>query len=375
MSTGTGDLETTINKIRQRFAYPVELVRRSDRDLPPPMVDRLDRGEAVYQRGRILVAMTNADRLMEFGPLPQFAGPTLRDVLIGLGSVFLLVAVAIAFLLRPIARQFRTVERTAIAITSGDLSARIDGGKKRSLPIVTAFNEMADRVESLLRSQRELLQAVSHELRTPLARIKFATELVRSAKDDQTRQKRIDSIDDATDQLNSLVGELLDYTRHDSGGEAVEQQVFNVHELIEEIVQIQAPLHCDIGFEIGQSDRQQEIDTNRAALHRAIGNLISNAGKYARSRVVIDVSTDEGAVVIAIADDGAGISGKDQELIFEPFKRLQANKQPGTGLGLALVRRICQRLGGEVSVGESELGGARFVIRLTKVKGQPQSHG
>ncbi len=362
---GEANLARTLETIQMRFAYPVNLVSRAERPMNETMTERLDQGEVVLHRGKIAVALTDTDLLVELGPLPQFAGPNRGDVLLGLGSVLLLAAAAIAILLRPITRQFRSVERTALAIADGDFSARIDEGKrKRVLPLVVAFNTMAGRVESLIRSQKELLQAVSHELRTPLARIKFATELVRSAKDNESRSGRADAIDDATDQLDSLVGELLDYTRYDQGGEPAEPKRFVLNDLIVEVLGIYRPLHPNIHFQFTPTPEPTELNAYRAGLQRAIGNLVSNAGKYAGSQVALSVRCDAHSCEISVDDDGSGISEEDRDSVFEPFKRLQSGSQPGTGLGLALVRRICRRLGGEVIAESSELGGARFIVRL-----------
>ncbi|WP_442506427.1 HAMP domain-containing sensor histidine kinase [Novipirellula sp. SH528] len=362
---GREHLDQTLQTVRNRFAYPVNIIERSDRPMSPRMTARVDAGEPVFHRGKMDVAITGTDLLVELGPLPQFAGPSRSDVLLGLGSVFLLAAGAIAFLLRPIATQLRNVEKTALAIADGDLSARISKGKRRrELPIVGAFNSMADRVESLLRSQKELLQAVSHELRTPLARIKFATELVRSADDDAKREKRIDSIDEATDKLDALVGELLDYTRYDAGAESKRRESISLDDLMGEAIELHSPLYPGIRFTTTGCSDSPEIYTYRAGLLRAVGNLVSNAGKYAKSEVHVSVHKSDEQWCIHVEDDGEGIAEVDRESVFEPFKRLAAGSHPGTGLGLALVRRICQRLGGDVSVAPSALGGARFTITV-----------
>lgn len=369
LAGGASNFTTTLAVIQQRFAYPVNIVKRSERTLHAKTKLRVDNGEPVLHGGRMIAAITGTDLLVELGPLRQFVGPSGNNVLIALASVFLLLAIAIAVLLRPILTQFRTVERAALAIADGDLSARInDGGRQSGLPIVDAFNSMADRIESLLRSQKELLQAVSHELRTPLARIKFATELVRSADTEEKREQRIDSIDEATDKLDDLVGELLDYTRYDAGTETSIRERVMVDNLITEAIELHAPLYPSIQFKTAVMPSAMELFTYRAGLLRAVSNLISNGGKYAKSEVLISVWAREGQTSIEVDDDGDGIASPDRESVFEPFKRLAIGSQPGTGLGLALVRRICSRLGGDVSVDESSLGGAKFTILLPDQK-------
>ena len=364
IESGDKNFEQTLAEVRSRFAYPVNVVDRSDRPLSPELTTRIDQGEAVLYFDRMLVAIPDTQWLVDLGPLPQFAGPTQRDVLVGLGSVLLLAAGAIAILLRPIARQFRTVEKTALAIADGDLTARIDEKPRRGLPIVSAFNKMADRVETLLRSQNELLQAVSHELRTPLARIKFATELVRSADEEEQREVRIDRIDEATDKLDDLVGELLDYMRLDEDVDVAPNQTVSVDGLVAEAIALYSPLNGDVQFRFAASSPEVVVTTCQSDLLRAIGNIVGNAAKYAKSQVEIAVAKQNGQVNITVDDDGAGIPESNRTEVFEPFKRLAKEKQPGAGLGLAIVRRICRRLDGEVSVGTSPLGGARFEIRL-----------
>ena len=91
---------------------------------------------------------------------------------------------------------------------------QIDERRIRSAkPLAQAFNDMANRTEALVRTQRELLQAVSHELRTPLSRMRFAIDLIETAKTDAERRQRLDSLDMATEELDELVGELLSYVR------------------------------------------------------------------------------------------------------------------------------------------------------------------
>ncbi|EMB17964.1 ATP-binding protein [Rhodopirellula europaea] len=362
---GLQKLDETVANVQARFDYPVTVVDRSQRKLSDTVLQRLDDGEAVLSGDNIEVALTGTSLLVELGPLPRFAGPRRSDILLGLGSVFLLVAIAIAILMRPIASQLRSVERTALAIADGDFSARIkDTRRRRSFPIVDAFNTMAERVESLLSSQKELLQAVSHEFRTPLARIKFATELVRSADSDEKRNQRVDSIDEATDKLDDLVAELLNYTRTDEQSQIAPRERVSAHKIAMEAISQHAPLHPDIKFDEPKDSNDIDLVTYEAGLVRALGNLIGNAGKYAESKVRVSIENESNRVRFLVEDDGPGIPEADRKSVFDPFHRLSGDSQPGTGLGLALVRRICRRLGGRVTIDDSPLGGAAFLIDL-----------
>ena len=190
---GAEEFLETMEYLQSRFDYPSRVVTRTDRTFSGTEIKRLDRGEVVLAHfGRLETAIPNSEYLVELGPLPEFDRPSQTELTFALGIVFLMTAAGIAILLRPLIVQLRGVERTALAIAGGDLSARIDYERFRhGAALAGAFNAMADRVESLLRSQRELLQTVSHELRTPLARIKFATELIQTADNADIRKQRL----------------------------------------------------------------------------------------------------------------------------------------------------------------------------------------
>ncbi|QDV46267.1 Sensor protein RstB [Stieleria neptunia] len=402
---GEDEFSETMEYLENQFDYPIRVVTRDERPMDQASTDRLDRGESILYYDRLETAIPDTPFLVELGPLPRFDEPSQAELSFALGGVFLLTAIGIAILLHPVSKQLRGVEKTALAIAGGDLGARIDYGRFRhSGPLAEAFNTMADRVEKLLRSQRELLQTVSHELRTPLARIRFATELIETADDDHQRKQRLTAIEAATDQLDALVGELLTYVRLDaqySEPDSVsnKMETFDVRELVDELIELHGPLYRKIEFrnaiamsgsdlsgsdlagsdlsgsdlsgsDLAGSDLSgSDLSGDRAAISRAIGNLISNAGKYAASTVIVSAADSDHGLCIRIDDDGRGIAPEDREAVFEPFQRLAGGTdpkadQPGTGLGLALVKRIAERNGGRVSVTESELGGARFSLTL-----------
>lgn len=375
VSGGEKAFPETMAYLESRFDYPISVVLREDRPMDAADTARLDRGDSILYSDRLETAIPNSPLLVELGPLPKFDEPSQSELFFALGGVFSLTAIGIAILLRPVMLQLRGVEKTALAIAGGDLSARIDHRKFRhSSPLAGAFNEMADRVETLLRSQRELLQTVSHELRTPLARIRFAIELIDSTDDAQERKRRLAAINDATDQLDDLVGELLTYVRLDADRVTTDEKTadatqFETDDLIADQIELHGPLFPDIDFSADLPQPAPALLGHRPAIERAIGNLISNAGKYAESKVVVSVTESENQVVLAVDDDGPGIEKDDRESIFEPFKRLTDPQgrnvnRGGTGLGLALVKRIAERCGGDVSVTDSALGGARFVLKL-----------
>ncbi len=363
VAANPGEASQVLDAIRSEFDYPVQIVAWVERPMSESLKTRLHRGDVVLNGNRMLAALPDETSLLSFGPLPEFARPDQTEILLGIGVIFGVAALAIAILLRPVVTQLRAIERTASAFSEGDLSARLDMTQTpKGIAFALAFNKMADRVETLLRSQRELLQAVSHELRTPLAKIRFATELIESSETDDERRLRLESVNNATEKLDGLVSELLNYVRLESVVVTSELTSVDLRQLILEVIDLHAPLHPAIELQIECADIS--LLSNRGSLSVAIGNLVSNAARFASSRVSVSAVRGGERVTIRVDDDGPGIPETQWERVFEPFVRLDESNQRGTGLGLALVQRIAIRVGGHASVGTSPLGGARFTLEL-----------
>ena len=343
------DQRVTLAKLKETFGYDV--TRLEIDKLPVWQRIRISVGEDTVfylDDGMPYVVAPLPDRsaVLRFGPLPDYGDTQQRIFARSTAIVLLVTAIAIALLLRPMARQLRLVEQTARAISAGELNARVDESKVRSAkPLAEAFNQMATRTETLLRTQREILQTVSHELRTPLSRIRFAIDLVEAAGDDADRSKRLQAVDDATSELDELVGELLQYVRLESSEPVLDCESLSLEESCHMLVEKYSAIYTGVRFSMRPADADSSsavyVHVVSVAFHRAIGNLLSNAGRYAKNQVVVSSSVDDGFVTISVEDDGSGIPEDDRERVFEPFARLEGNAGTlGVGLGLAIVRRI-----------------------------------
>jgi two-component system sensor histidine kinase RstB len=370
-ATAPIEREVVLKGIQEQFNIPIVIAGREE--LPDYPKGRIVRGESIvfYRPGvranglwYSATPLANENEIVQFGPFPSFEPKEEKAATTTLALVLLPAAFAIALLLRPVARQLRRLEHAAKTIAAGDLSARVDERRVRSAkPLAQAFNNMANRTESMVRAQQELLQAVSHELRTPLSRIHFAIDLIRAARDSEQREERLDSLEASAQELDELVGELLRYVRMETSEPKLELEEVPLRPLVEELVEKQSPLHPATVFEVADSlDDQLIVRGDRAGLHRVMGNIIANAGRFARSRVVINAQETADGIVVDVDDDGPGIAVADRERVFDPFVRL-GDSGNGVGLGLALVQRIVAGHGGAVRIEESPLGGCR--VRTT----------
>jgi two-component system sensor histidine kinase RstB len=363
-STPDADRAAALDSLREKFGHPIEMV--PGEEVPERVNERFAGGDDVvfhFGDGIFLLApLSDGKGALRFGPLPTFVGPSQTNAMIGLAMLLLLIAIAIALLLRPVSKQLRLLERAATAIAAGNFSTRVDERKASSArTLAHAFNNMADRTESLLRTQRELLQAVSHELRTPLSRIHFAIDLIRTAGDDRQLEQRLQSLDTAAQELDDLVGELLRYVRLETSEPLLGRDEVDLLCLAKELIEEQSLVHPEKQFEIGPrlAGGDAELVADRVSVKRALGNLLANAARFGKRRVVIDVAHGQDGWCIDVDDDGPGIPAEDRARVFEPFVRLEQSGR-GAGLGLALVRRIVAHYGGTVEAQASPLGGCRI---------------
>ncbi|MDP7328143.1 MAG: HAMP domain-containing sensor histidine kinase, partial [Prochlorococcaceae cyanobacterium ETNP7_MAG_30] len=221
--------------------------------------------------------------------------------------------------------------------------------------------------------KREFTNALSHELRTPITLIiGYTSRLLRRSSnllDDQRQQLTI--IDDETRRLGRLVTDLLDISREESGTLAITSEPFDVWEILEQVHSLNQGDHDSRLIIQRKSQNLVQIwalgDHDRVA--QCLGNLIENAFKYSPEDETVELgcSSTKEHVRLQVQDHGPGVAKADQELIFEQFQRgSNTAQQPGSGIGLAIVRALVKRMGGRVWVENAAAGGAIFVIELPR---------
>jgi signal transduction histidine kinase len=247
-----------------------------------------------------------------------------------------------------------------------------------------AFDDMADRIAALRRSEKELLANISHELRTPLARIRLALELVTDGDRDKASSYLTDIGEDLA-ELEHLLDDVLSAARLDLARDSAGDALPPLHlEALSARALVEAAAHR---FLVRYPDRDltceipPELPTLEAdpMLRRVFDNLLDNARKFSEGPVRLSARTtdDSEHLVVEVADRGIGVSVADQARIFEPFFRSDPSRTRatgGVGLGLVVVRRIVEAHHGTVEV-ESELGsGSRFWVTLPLSQPQAAPH-
>lgn len=306
---------------------------------------------------------------------PPHAPPT--GVPVALLST-LLTALLLASLLaaRSVVKPLESLQDVARRLGGGDLEARTGVVTSDEVgDVARAFDDMADRVESLVRAQRELLANVSHELRTPLARVRVALELAVSGTPDP---EIVNGIENDILEVERLIDDLLTASRLDPA--LHRHQHFAPSLCLEELLSTdigtivadrfrrswpEHPLTCEFNDVVFTGDQRLVV--------RLLDNLLDNAGKYSAAGSGVELAAGSAGdhVVFVVSDHGVGVASHDAAMLGTPFFRVDRSRARGTlenaggvGLGLVLARRIAEAHGGSIAFDSTPGIGTRVTVRL-----------
>ena len=298
-------------------------------------------------------------------------------ILIGLVMI-LFIALASRKVITVGLRPLATVEATAERIAEGDLTARLPDLKPNTEVgrLVNTLNMMLGRIEESFSARvesesklRRFVADASHELRTPITAIRGFAELHRqgAVTGEEKTKELIGRIENESKRMGSLVEDLLLLARLDQSRQMKSEPV-NLSKLVLDAVESARAAGPSYPVNFNESDDEIYALGDNDRIHQVVANLLANARTHTPVGTKIDVSViqSEDGVRIRIADNGPGLSEKDQAQIFERFYRADASRVrtdgEGTGLGLSIVEAVMRAHAGEVRV-ESELGkGATFTL-------------
>jgi signal transduction histidine kinase len=357
--------------LQPRFGQPVQVSHITEVPLDGESLEGLKAGEiAVDEEMEIFYQRVDDTAwVLTMGPFPDFEGKFyLLDVFV-YGTVCVTLGLLTLIWAMPFWIKLKRIRAAAIAFGNGQFDTRAKVPKRSVLgSLAEAFNAMADRIESLIKSHKDLTNAVSHELRTPIARVKFGIEMLKGAANKKNRINYMNGISTDIDEIESLVAELLTYAKFDRESPTVDLKEHALEPLLESLAERIDPDATPVKLVCAVSDgaKGRMIPFEPHFMERALGNLVRNAARYAASQVEVGCEFTDQEVLIHVDDDGPGIPVERRESIFKPFVRLDTSrdrKSGGYGLGLAIVSQIAAWHGGRVEISDAPLGGARFTIR------------
>ena len=293
-------------------------------------------------------------------PNPAPGGPVFA-----IAAILVLVGISAVLTAMWLGRPLATLSTAARQLGAGDLAARADLRRSDELgDVAEAFNEMAARIEDLVRGQRELLANVSHELRTPLARIRVALDL--AAEGDA---QDLAGIAGDLGELERLTSDILDSARLEisSAAPPLRKEQMPAKELIAASVERFRAARPGRSLRVEDATGDATLEVDRVLLRRALDNLLDNAAKYSEGEIVLGARTDADTLTMEVRDSGVGISPADQKRLFTPFFRADRSrdrKTGGLGLGLLLSRRIVEAHGGTLGIESTQGRGTTAKITL-----------
>ena len=224
--------------------------------------------------------------------------------------------------------------------------------------------ESRQEVAALEDDLEELLYLISHDLSEPVHVIKgFATRLGRRAQTDEDGEF-CEFILDAAGRMQQLLDDLLDYAR--AGGGELPRELVDCRALADNVVAGLGSRLAESGGRVAVGELPRELVANRLVLTQVLHNLIGNAVKFVRPGLApvvrLDGVSGQGVVTFRVSDNGIGVPADQFERIFQPFKRLNSRDRfPGSGIGLAICRRLVTRQGGRIWVESGDAGSTFFV--------------
>jgi signal transduction histidine kinase len=301
-----------------------------------------------------------------------------------LAAIFLAAGIVAFGLARYLTGPTAKLRRATRQFAAGDLSTRVGPqmGRRRDelADLGRDFDQMAERIEALLLSQRRLLGDISHELGSPLARLNVALELAGQGADDKTREY-LSRIERESGRLDALIGQLLTLARLESAHHGAKDDAKNIHlsRLVEDVC-------ADADFEARQQGRSVRLSENQSChlkgnadlLRSAIENVVRNAVRHAPQSSEIEVALqivtreDFGRessqmALLRVRDYGPGVPEEALAELFRPFYRVteaRDRQSGGVGLGLAITQRAVTFHGGSVHASNAPNGGLLVEIEL-----------
>jgi signal transduction histidine kinase len=287
----------------------------------------------------------------------------LQPILWSLPLTVLLIWFAVSDGLRPLRRL-----ANAIAKRSADRLTPIDEQivPVEARPLTNAFNGLMERLERALAAERRFAADASHELRTPLAVIRTHAQIAQRSEDPAERAEALDRLIQGVDRATHLASQLLTLAGLEPDAAEIERGAWSLANILVQVVEEkQLPAQAksvDLAIAL-PSDDPSVVPVDASALRILVSNLVDNAIKYSPDggRVHIAVLNRDERVVLQVADSGPGIPAADRERVLERFYRRDGHTVPGAGLGLSIVRRICELSGAEIALLDKDDGAGLLV--------------
>lgn len=298
----------------------------------------------------------------------------IKEQILGIGIMFLLLGLIVAFFLAtvieaPIVR----ITKSAKKMGEGSYNVEFDGhGYEETEILAETLNHAEKEISKVDTLRRDLIANVSHDLRTPLTMVKAYAEMIRdiSGNNPEKRKEHLDVIIEESDRLATLVSDILDLSKLESGALEINMTEFSLTDTIKSIMERYTLLSEQEGYNfIISADKNFIVKADAVKIQQVLYNLINNAVNYTgedKTVYITQIIKSKKLARIEITDTGAGIPEELIPLIFDRYYRTEKSKREviGTGLGLSIVKQILQKHNCEFGVRSQEGIGSTFWFEI-----------
>ncbi|WP_061708981.1 two-component system sensor histidine kinase RstB [Pseudenterobacter timonensis] len=356
------DWARTLKELDLNLSFDLRIEPLKKFALDAPTMQRLRAGEivALDEKYTFIQRIPRSHYVLAVGPVPYLYflhQMRLLDMAL-LGFIAISLALPVFIWMRPHWQEMLRLEAAAQRFGEGNLNERIhfdSGSSFKRLGV--AFNQMADNINALIASKKQLIDGIAHELRTPLVRLRYRLEMSENLSEAESQALNRD-----IGQLEALIEELLTYARLDRPQNELKLSTPHLPAWLQSYIDDVQSVNPQRTLRL-QTQPGDYGALDMRLMERVLDNLVNNALRYSEQTLHIGLGLEGAQATLWVEDDGPGIAPSERQRVFEPFVRLDPSRDRATGgcgLGLAIVHSIAQAMGGRVSCEESASGGARF---------------
>lgn len=365
-------------QLKQSSNFSLQRTSKQDLSLSTKQLRNIGLGNVVFERNIYLghqqwikaySSWGSTNDVLELGKVPYFDAYPIKILLPALVITLVLIALIVWILLEHLRARVIQIHQTVDAIGSSQNIAQLEVEDKDSIATLKdKIYSMGQRIDKLLGEQAYMIRAISHDLRTPIAKLRFRLEsisllLLEFQNDDELVKQCQEDIG----QLDLLIDELLTY-EHLSTKPDTRHSTTTLSAILQREVEEVAPCFAPINFTFNnKNELPVSVQGNEILLKRLFSNLLTNAGKYAKNHVDVNLDIVAASIVIDFIDDGPGFALNSLKDLFKPFYKGDSARNindGGFGLGLAICKQICQQHKGTIRASNADCGGAKVTITL-----------
>ncbi|WP_434778044.1 ATP-binding protein [Neisseria sp. Ec49-e6-T10] len=374
--TGDPSLDQqVIRALQPKFSYPLQLTP-IDQTLPEQILQQFKTDDLAFddKQNIIYVYYGSPNQVLQMGPVLD---NDILDASLSVWFPFLLIWSVISavvflcllsFAFLPLWHDAISLRNTAEQLASGNLNSRAANAQSWLFkPLSNVLNDMAIKVEQLVKNSKTISHAMAHELRTPISRLRFGLTMLSEAENIEDQQRQLNGINMDIQELESLINTSLNFFQMQQKKMTMTKTLTNLKQWSESLYySLKSFQPSTVTLSRNIEDNQVYIDTS--IVNIAVNNLLLNAFKYANSKIELNIYLQNDILIIEVSDDGPGILEGHYEEVFMPFSRLdnsRTRQTGGYGLGLAYVKLIAEQHHGSIYVERSQYGGAKFILQIS----------